>query len=102
MTMKAVPTPPGCVTVPAVATVPPPQLMLAPPVRVVMSVSGAVGLASVKLATWPEKEFPSVALTAVPEADREGAPKVRIEDVGCVREGMWVTEIVTVYESASA
>ena len=37
-------------------------------VPVVKSVSGAVGLASVKLATWPEKEFPSVALTAVPLA----------------------------------
>ena len=94
--------PPGCVMVPAVAEVPSPQLMLAPPVPVVKSVSGAAGLASVKLATGPENEIPSVALTAVPLAVKAASAIVAVAVGVAVLPPLSVMVIVTVCDPSSA
>ena len=65
-TTKAVPTPPGWLTVPTDTALPSPQLTLA-----VKSETGAIGLASVKVPTVPENPAPSVAVTPT------GLPAVR-------------------------
>ena len=76
--------------------------MLALPMPVVKSVSGAVGLASVKLATWPEKEIPSVALTAVPEALSAASATAAVGFAVTVLPPLSVMVMVTVYEPSSA
>src|SRR5437016_10520845 len=70
---RTVPRPPGCVIVPAVAELPSPQLIVA-----VKSLTGAVGLASVNVATAPESSEQSTSDLDTLTTDECAPPTVAV------------------------